>query len=101
MDHLYVIAWRDPRNGEILEIKAKKIRDSSLGLTFVAISEFVLASRSAIVNPAEEALARRFEHTKALHLSIHAIVSIEEVDTAEGLGLLADRSKLLLFPDKS
>ena len=95
-DH-YVVTWRDPRNGEIATLRARTIRDSQLGLTFIAVSDFVWDSGSPIVNPAEEALARRFERTKTLHLSIHTVITIEEVG-AGGLALQGDRSNLVLFP---
>ena len=95
----YLVTWRDARNGEIVTLRARHIRDSTLGLTFVALSEFVWESSSPIVNPAEEALARRFEHTKTLHLSIHAIVSIEEIGADhQGLSFEKDRTNLLIFP---
>lgn len=98
-DTHYVVTYRDARTGEIVHLRARTIRDSTLGLTFVAISDFVFEQTSAIVNPAEEALARRFEHTRALHLSLHAILSIEEVGVDHaGLKFERDRSNLLVFP---
>ena len=97
-DH-YLVTWRDARNGEIMTLRVRQIRDSTLGLTFVALSDFVWESSSPIVNPAEEALARRFEQTKTLHLSIHAIVSIEEIGADhQGLSFEKDRANLLTFP---
>jgi hypothetical protein len=97
-DH-YLVTWRDPRNGEIAQLRAREIRDSSLGLTFVAITGFLWESSSPIVNPAEEALQRRFESTKTLHLSIHTILSIEEVGADhKGLSFEQDRANLLVFP---
>lgn len=96
---LYQITWRDARNGEIVVLRARTIRDSTLGLTFVAISDFVFETGSPILNPADEALARRFEATKALHLSIHSIISIEEIGSEhKGLSFEKDRSNLLVFP---
>lgn len=95
----YVVTWRDPRNGEIVLLRARTIRDSTLGLTFVAIADFVFDASSTIVNPAEEALARRFANTKTLHLNLHTIISIEEVgDEHTGLTFERDRSNLLVFP---
>jgi hypothetical protein len=100
----YVVTWRDARTNDIVSVRARKVGDSPLGLVFVSISDFVWETRSAIVNPTEDALARRFEHTKALHLSVHAIVSIEEVGPDHGgLTFEADRSKVVPFspgPDK-
>jgi hypothetical protein len=98
----FVVAWRDARNGEVLTARAREIRDSSLGLGFIAVSDFIWDTRSLIVNPAEEALSKRFERTKTLHLSIHCIVSIEEVgDEHQGLVFEKDKSNLVIFsPDK-
>ena len=99
MNNHFLIAWRDGRTGEVQTLKARSIRDSSLGLTFVAISDFVWATDSRIVNPADEALQRRFEHTKTLHVSIHTVLSIEEVGADhEGLVFEKDRSNLVVFP---
>lgn len=96
-DDVYVVTWRDPRDGEIVTLRARTITDSGLGLTFVAISDFVWETGSALVNPAHEALVKRFQHTKTLHLSIHTVITIEEVGGA-GLVLQGDRSNLVLFP---
>lgn len=95
----FVITWRDGVTGEVQSLRARSIRDSSLGLTFVAISDFVWDTESKIVNPATDALRRRFEHTKTLHVSIHTVLSIEEVGADhQGLVFEKDRSNLLVFP---
>ncbi len=99
MANHFVVTWRDPQSAEFLQLKVKSIQDSQLGLTFVALSDFVLEAGTAIVNPTQEALHRRFEHTKMLHLSIHSIASIEEVGPDhQGLTLQGNRTNLLLFP---
>ncbi len=95
----YAVTWKDPRDGEMVVLRARSISDSQLGLTFVALSDLLWDAPSVLVNPAEERLKRRFEATNVLHLSIHSIASIEEIGQ-RGLPLEADRSKLLLFPDR-
>jgi hypothetical protein len=95
----FAITFRDHRTGEAITLRAREIRDSTLGIAFVAISGFVFDRSGLIVNPADEALARRFEHTKTLHLSIHVIHAIEELGADhQGLSFDSDRSKVVLFP---
>ncbi len=74
----YVINFRDPKDGKIAELKARSIQDSRLGLSFVALSDFVFDESFLVANPTEEAMKKRFALTKSLHLSIYSIISIEE-----------------------
>ncbi len=74
----FVVTYRDLKEGQIHSIKAKSIVDSSLGLSFIAVSDFIFETDSVVVNPSEEALAHRFEDVKTLHLSIYCVISIEE-----------------------
>ncbi len=37
----YLIAFRDPVDGKVVELRAHRVEDSSLGLSFVALSEFI------------------------------------------------------------
>jgi hypothetical protein len=95
----YVISFRDPRSGDISTLRARSIADSTLGLSFVAVSDFVFDSGSMIINPAEEALRTRLEHVRSLHLSIYTILSVEEVgERNEGLRFERDRSNLVVLP---
>ena len=80
--NFYIINYRDPKDNKTLELKAKKVTDSTLGLSFIAISDFIFDSSSLVVNPAEEDLKRKLEHVKTLHISIYSILSIEEVGSA-------------------
>lgn len=98
-DIYFVITFRDYKDGNNITLKARKVTDSSLGLSFVAISDFIFDSQSLVVNPAEEDLKRRFGAVKTLHLSIYSILSIEEVGTGhKGLSFANDKSKLLVLP---
>ncbi len=98
----YVVHYRNPADGKTVSLKARTIRDSSLGLTFVAISDFILKSDSLVVNPEEEAQQKRFESIKTLHISIYHIISIEEVGTSpDGLTFKKDRSNLVMLPGTS
>lgn len=98
----FVITYRDPKEGKIVECKAKTIADSSLGLSFIAISDFVFTSRnSVVVDPTEEYLQKRLENVKSLHLSIYSIVSIEEVGQQVGLKFVKDKSNLVMLNPNS
>jgi hypothetical protein len=98
-DTHFVITFRDPRSSEIKTLRARSVSDSQLGLSFVAISDFVFEPDSVIVNPEEEALQSRLENVRSLHLSIYAILSVEEVGTTHsGLEFTHDRSNLVVLP---
>lgn len=90
----FTITYRDPVDGEVVRLRARQVGDSSLGLAFVCIADFVFDSKR-IVDPKEEALARRLEGTRRLHLNLYAILSIEERGDDELV--LGDRSKVLLL----
>lgn len=95
----FLVHYRDPKEGQIIELKAKKIEDSSLGLGFVRISEFLFETNTLLVKPSEEQLKKRFENVKSLHVSIYSIVSVEELGMEhDGLKFKKDRSNLLALP---
>lgn len=96
----YLISYKDPMDGKAQTIKAKSIKDSNLGLGFVAISDFLFEQTSKLlVDPGAEKLRNRFEKTKSLHLSIYCIISIEEVGLENnGLIFEKDKSNLFHFP---
>ncbi len=94
----FIINYRDPKDNKTLELKAKKVMDSSLGLSFIAISDFIFDTSSLVVNPAEEDLKRKLEHVKTLHISIYTILSIEEVGSSHrGLKFKKDKSNLIVL----
>ena len=98
----YIITYRDPKNGAITAIKAKTVTDSSLGLSFIAISDFVFSTGSLVVDPTEEDLKKRFENVKSLHLSIYTIISVEEVGAEhQGLSFKKDKSNLVVLSSEN
>lgn len=98
----YLIKYRDPSDGKIIELKAKKIEDSSLGLSFVAISEFIFETHSVLVNPEEESKKKSLENTKTLHLSIYSILSVSEVgEHTPKLEFKNDKAQLLVLKANS
>lgn len=98
----YTITYREPQEGRVRTLKAATVTDSSLGLSFVAISDFIFDTTSRVVNPAEEERKRRFEGVKTLHLSIYSIISIEEVGADhDGLHFKKDKSNLVVLSTES
>ncbi len=98
----FFITYREPREGKVVTLKAKTVTDSSLGLSFVAISNFIFDTNTRVVNPAEEDQKKRFENVKTLHLSIYSIISIEEVGADhDGLYFKKDKSNLVVLSSES
>ena len=93
----YVIHYREPRTGENVTLKARQIHDSSLGLSFVCVSDFIFESEGLVIKPSEEQLRKRLENVKSLHLSIYSLLSIEEVGINK-LKFKNDRSNLVALP---
>lgn len=94
----YLISYRDAKDAKVLTLKAKTVMDSSLGLSFVAISDFIFDTKSVVINPEEEDQKRQFEGVKTLHLSIYTIISIEEVgEDHKGLKFKKDKSNLVVL----
>ncbi len=97
----FVVTFKDPKDGSVQSVRCRRVSDSSLGLSFVAIGDFVWEGTGPIVLPAEEALRKRLEHVKTLHLSLYAVLSVEEVAESESepprLVFENDRSKVLVL----
>ena len=95
----FIVSYRDPHDGKLVEIRANKVGDSELGLSFVAISDFVFEEHSVVVDPAAEDLKRRFADVKTLHLSLYSILSVQEVGRGKrGLRFKTAKSNLVLMP---
>ena len=75
----FLVNYRDPKEGTLTSLKVTNIEDSSLGLSFVALSGFIFESSSILVDPQLESQKVQFENIETLHLSIYSIVSIAEV----------------------
>jgi len=95
----YLITYREPKDGQIVTLKSRKVSDSSLGLSFIALSDFIFDTNGLVVNPAEEDLKKHFTNVRTLHLSIYTVLSIEEVGSEhKGLAFEKDKSNLVVFP---
>ncbi len=97
---LFLVHYKDPVDGKLISLKARSIHDSSLGLSFISISDFVFETNQLVIKPSEEQLQKKLENTKSLHISIYSIVSIEELSESK-LKFKDDKSKLLMFPSDS
>lgn len=99
-DTYYIITYRDLKDGQIASLKANKVTDSSLGLSFIAISDFIFETNSLVVNPVEEDQKKRFASVKTIHISIYSILSIEEMGSEhKGLRFKKDKSNLIVLPN--
>jgi hypothetical protein len=100
MKTYFRITYRDPMTLEIQTLKARSVSDSSLGLSFVAASDFIFNTSSVVVDPSEEQLQKKLEHVKVIHLSLYSILSIEEVGEEHiGLKFENDKSNVLTLPN--
>lgn len=83
-------------------LKARSVGRSDLGAGFVCVSEFVFDTTSRLANPAEEALKRRFDGMRRLHLNVFTIQSIAELGVDHpGLKLEppdSDRANVVVLP---
>ena len=92
------VTYRDPKDGQLTSLTVRTIDDSSLGLSFVALSDFVFETSTILVDPKMESKKLEFEDIKVLHLSIYSIVSIAEVgEHKKPLSFKHDKANLLLL----
>lgn len=95
----FVVTYKDVKDNKVLTIKAKNIRDSSLGPAFVELSDFIFDQSALIVDPASEEIRDHFADVKRLHLSIYHILTIEEVgQTNRGMKLKKDKTNVVVLP---
>ena len=88
-------------HGKVYEVYAKKVTASEL-YGFVQVSDLSFGSQenSMLVDPAEEKLKEEFAKTRSLHLPMHAVVRVEEVEE-RGIAAIRDAGsgeKVTPFP---
>lgn len=99
MDLHYVVTIRNPQDGHTTTLKVRSVEDSLLGPGFICLSDFVFDTGGRLHLPHEEAMMKRFENTRRLHVSVFSIQSIaEEGAEHPGLKLDTDRSNLVVLP---
>ena len=95
---LYKITFQS--QGRTLELYACHVDSSTLwGFTQIGDIEFE-HSEGIVVDPTEEKLREEFKNTKVLHLPMHCIVRIEEVEKRGPLSIRDATSgeKIMPFP---
>ncbi|GJM10758.1 MAG: hypothetical protein DHS20C11_30340 [Lysobacteraceae bacterium] len=86
--------------GKVYELYARSVSSSGL-YGFVEVADLVFDDRkSVVVDPAEEKLRDEFESVKVLHLPMHSVMKIEEVEK-RGVACIRDSEsgeKVTPFP---
>lgn len=87
-------------HGKVYELFARRASASDL-YGFVEIGDLVFDDDgSVVIDPTEERMRQEFQSVKALHLPMHAVIRIEEVEK-RGACLIRDREsgeKVTPFP---
>ncbi len=77
-DHMYKVIFVN--QGEIYEIYARKVSQGGL-FGFVEVEELAFGQNTKVViDPSQERLEREFEGVKRVHLPMHSVVRIDEVE---------------------
>ncbi len=67
--------------GKVYELHARTISSSDIwGFVQIADIDFEVGSDGIVIDPTEERLRDEFRHTRVLHLPMHAVIRIDEVD---------------------
>jgi hypothetical protein len=86
--------------GKVFELYARHVASSALW-GFTEVGELVFEEgTSVVVDPTEERLRAEFKNTRVLHLPMHSIVRIEEVEKRGPLAIhdAATGEKVTPFP---
>ena len=97
--HLYKVTFLN--QGKTYELYARRVSASGLwGYTEVAELVFEPAGAGLVVDPTEERLRDEFKDTRVLHLPMHAVVRVEEVERRGTLAIRdsASGEKITPFP---
>ena len=65
--------------GKIYELYARDVASSGLW-GFIEVGELVWEAEGVVIDPTEERLRDEFGATRRLHLPMHAVIKIEEVE---------------------
>jgi hypothetical protein len=87
--------------GKVYELYARRVVASALwGYTEVADLVFEPTGATLVVDPTEDRLRDEFKDTKVLHLPMHAVVRVEEVERRGTLAIRDSQSgeKIMPFP---
>jgi hypothetical protein len=84
--------------GKVYEIFARHVSQGEL-YGFVEVAELVFGERSTVVvDPSEERLKTEFEAVKKVHIPMHAVVRIDEVEK-QGIAKISEPGgNIAIFP---
>ena len=85
--------------GRVYELYARRVGASDV-LGFTEIADLVFEPGGLVVDPIEERLREEFRDTRVLHLPMHAVLRIEEVDRRGPMAIrdAATGEKIMPFP---
>jgi hypothetical protein len=75
---IYKVVFQN--HGQVVELYARHVGQGGI-FGFIEVEDLVFGARSElVVDPSEESLRAEFGEARRLHLPLHAIVRIEEVE---------------------
>lgn len=76
--HIYRVLFYD--QGRVCEMYAKEVSQGGL-YGFVEIQQLIFGAKTEVViDPSEERLRQEFEGVRRVHVPMHAVIRIDEVD---------------------
>ena len=97
-DRLYKVVFHN--QGKVYELFARSVSSSGL-YGFVEIADLVFEEdRAMVIDPTEERMREEFANVRTLHLPMHSVIRIEEVEK-RGTAVIRDRDsgeKITPFP---
>ena len=88
VNHIYRVVFYD--QGRVCELYAKEVMQGGL-YGFIEVQELIFGAKTEVViDPGEERLQREFAGVKRLHIPMHAVVRIDEVEK-EGASRMSER----------
>ncbi len=88
--------------GRVYELYARRVGASAV-LGFTEIADLEFEQGGLVVDPTEERLRDEFRDTRVLHLPMHAVLRIEEVERRGPLAIrdATTGEKIMYFPQPS
>ena len=87
--------------GKVYEIFARSISQGNL-FGFIEVAQIVFGEKtSLVVDPSEESLKSEFENVARIHVPMHAVIRIDEVNkqgTAKVTDINGAQGKIMPFP---
>jgi hypothetical protein len=86
---LYKVTFHNA--GKVYELYAREVASSSLW-GFIEVGELVWEAEGLVIDPTEERLRDEFGGSRRLHLPMHAVVRIDEVERKGQLAIRDSQS---------